>query len=224
MKWIKLFEEFNDSDMIITAFFEELNLEGEYKHVEMDGVKFYMTLIPEETNDQELLDAIGVLEQRLGDSNMSVLVNCRIDRIGRISERLTLVIYDKRTLIQTIDKWIQKAHSSLLDRVDESEDAEEDFTKELVNEIELVDSVKVDSVRASTHNEKLLNTKTIRPLFQISLNIDYGKGPDGIWYSDLEYYISELRWSLVDMLKTELDLPENSPTMLGLFKLEKINI
>jgi hypothetical protein len=32
------------------------------------------------------------------------------------------------------------------------------------------------------------------------------------------------RWSLVDMLKTELDLPENNPTMLGLFKLEKINI
>ena len=218
MKWMKLFEEFNDSDMIITAFFEELNLEGEYKHVEMDGVKFYMTLIPEETNDQELLDAIGVLEQRLGDGNMSVFVNYRIDR------RLTLVIYDKRTLIQTIDKWIQKAHSSLINRVDESEDAEKDFTKELVNEIELVDSVKVDSVRASTHNEKLLNTQTIRPLFQISLNIDYGKGPDGIWYSDLEYYISELRWSLVDILKTELDLPENDPTMLGLFKLEKINI
>ena len=218
MKWMKLFEEFNDSDMIITAFFEELNLEGEYKHVEMNGVKFYMTLIPEETNDQELLDAIGVLEQRLGDGNMSVFVNYRIDR------RLTLVIYDKRTLIQTIDKWIQKAHSSLINRVDESEDAEKDFTKELVNEIELVDSVKVDSVRASTHNEKLLNTQTIRPLFQISLNIDYGKGPDGIWYSDLEYYISELRWSLVDILKTELDLPENDPTMLGLFKLEKINI
>lgn len=215
MKWIKLFEEFNDSDMIITAFFEELNLEGEYKYVEMDGVKFYMTQILKETNDQQLLDAIGVLEQRLGDSNMSVFANYRIDR------RLTLVIYDKRTLIQTIDKWIQKAHSSLINRVDESEDAEKDFTKELVNEIELVDSVKVDSV--------LLNTQTIRSLFQISLNIDYGKGPDGIWYSDLEYYISELRWSLVDMLKTELDLPENSPhiwfpTMLGLFKLEKINI
>lgn len=218
MKWIKLFEEFNDSDMIITAFFEELNLEGEYKYVEMDGVKFYMTQILKETNDQQLLDAIGVLEQRLGDCNMSVFTNYRIDR------RLTLVIYDKRTLIQTIDKWIQKAHSSLINRVDESEDAEKDFTKELVNEIELVDSVKVDSVRASTHNEKLLNTQTIRPLFHISLNIDYGKGPDGIWYSDLEYYISELRWSLVDMLKTELDLPENSPTMLGLFKLEKINI
>lgn len=211
MKWIKLFEEFNDSDMIITAFFEELNLEGEYKYAEMDGVKFYMTQILKETNDQQLLDAIGVLEQRLGDGNMSVFANYRIDR------RLTLVIYDKRTLIQTIDKWIQKAHSSLINRVDESEDAEKDFTKELVNEIELVDSVKVDSV--------LLNTQTIRSLFQISLNIDYGKGPDGIWYSDLEYYISELRWSLVDMLKTELDLPENDPTMmLGLFKLEKINI
>lgn len=230
MKWIKLFEEFDDSDMSITAFFEELGLEGEYKFAETDGVKFYMTRIPEETNDQQLLDTIGVLEQRLGDRNVSVLANCRIDRIGRISERLTLVIYDKRTLIQTIDKWIQKAHSSLLDRVDESEDAEKDFCKELVNEIELVDSVKVDSVRASTHNEKMFNTRPflgvphLIGLFHISLNIDYGKGPDGIWHNDLEYYISELRWSLVDMLKTELDLPENDPTMLGLFKLEKINI
>ena len=230
MKWIKLFEEFDDSDMSITAFFEELGLEGEYKFTETDGVKFYMTRIPEETNNEHLLDAIEVLEQRLGDCNMSVLANCRIDRIGRISERLTLVIYDKRTLTQTIDKWIQKAHSSLLDRVDESEDAEKDFTKELVNELELVDSVKVDSVRTSTHNEKLFNTRPflgvphLIGLFHISLNIDYGKGPDGIWHSDLEYYISELRWSLVDMLKTELDLPENDPTMLGLFKLEKINI
>ena len=228
MKWIKLFEEFDDSDMSITSFFEELGLEGEYKFAETDGVKFYMTRIPEETNDQQLLDSIGVLEQRLGDCNMSVLANCRIDRIGRISERLTLVIYDKRTLIQTIDKWIQKAHSSLLDRVDESEDAEKDFTKELVNEIELVDSVKVDSVRVSPTDVAYISngkvTGSSKLLFNISLNIDYGKGPDGIWHSDLEYYISELRWSLVDMLKTELDLPENDPTMLGLFKLEKINI
>ncbi len=45
MKWIKLFEEFDDSDMSITAFFEELGLEGEYKFAETDGVKFYMTRI-----------------------------------------------------------------------------------------------------------------------------------------------------------------------------------
>jgi len=221
MKWIKLFEEFDDSDMSITAFFEELGLEGEYKFAETDGVKFYMTRISEETNDQQLLDAIGVLEQRLGDCNMSVLANYRIDR-------LTLVIYDKRTLTQTIDKWIQMAHTSLLNRVDESEDAEKDFTKELVNEIELVDSVKVDSVRVSPTDVAYVSngkvTGSSKLLFNISLNIDYGKGPDGIWHSNLEYYISELRWSLVDMLKTELGLPENDPTMLGLFKLEKINI
>lgn len=216
MKWIKLFEEFDDSDMSITAFFEELGLEGEYKFVEFDGVKFYMTQILEETNEQQLLDAVRVLEQRLGDDNLSVSVNYRIDR------RLTLVIYDKRTLTQTIDKWIQKAHRSLLDWVDESEDAEKDFTKELVNEIELVDSVKVDSIRVSL--PILLNLRLLRPLFNIGLNIDYGKGPDGIWHSDLEHYISELRWSLVDMLKTELGIPENDPTMLALFKLEKINI
>lgn len=222
MKWIKLFEEFDDSDMSITAFFEELGLEGEYKFVEFDGIKFYMTQILEETNEQQVLDAVRVLEQRLGDDNLSVSVNYRIDR------RLTLVIYDKKTLTQTIDKWIQKAHRSLLDWVDESEDVEKDFTKELVNEIELVDSVKVDSIRVSP-TEKLtqMNDWSNRfswPLFNIGLKIDYGKGPDGIWHSDLEHYISELRWSLVDMLKTELDLPENDPTMLGLFKLEKINI
>ena len=218
MKWIKLFEEFNDSDMIITAFFEELNLEGEYKYAEMDGVKFYMTQILKETNDQQLLDAIGVLEQRLGDNNMSVCADYRMDR------KLTLVIYDKRTLTQTIDKWIQEAYSRILNWYDESEDAKEDYSKELVNEIELVNSVNIDSVRVSTPTEKLLNTQFIRPPFHISLNIEYQKGPDGIRYNNLEYFIDELKWSLVDMLKTELDLPENSPTMLGLFKLEKINI
>lgn len=217
MKWIKLFEEFNDSDMIITAFFEELNLEGEYKYAEMDGVKFYMTQILKETNDQQLLDTIRVLEQRLGD-NMSFCADYRMDR------KLTLVIYDKRTLIQTIDKWIQEAYSRILNWYDESEDAKEDYSKELVNEIELVNSVNIDSVRVSTPTEKLLNTQFIRPPFHISLNIEYQKGPDGIRYNNLEYFIDELKWSLVDMLKTELDLPENNPTMLGLFTLEKINI
>jgi len=213
MKWIKLFEEFNDSDMIITAFFEELNLEGEYKYAEMDGVKFYMTQILKETNDQQLLDTIRVLEQRLGDNNMSVCADYRMDR------KLTLVIYDKRTLTQTIDKWIQEAYSRILGWVEDQE--EEDYNKELLNEIELVNSVKIDSVRGSTPTEKLLNTQFIRPPFHISLNIEYEKGPDGIRYNNLEYFIDELRWSLVTMLKTELDFPENS---LRLFKLEKINI
>ena len=213
MKWMKLFEEFNDSDMIITAFFEELNLEGEYKYAEMDGVKFYMTQILKETNDQQLLDTIRVLEQRLGDNNMSVCADYRMDR------KLTLVIYDKRTLTQTIDKWIQEAYSRILGWVEDQE--EEDYNKELLNEIELVNSVKIDSVRGSTPTEKLLNTQFIRPPFHISLNIEYEKGPDGIRYNNLEYFIDELRWSLVTMLKTELDFPENS---LRLFKLEKINI
>lgn len=215
MKWIKLFEEFNDSDMIITAFFEELNLEGEYKHVEMDGVKFYMTQILKETNDQQLLDTIGVLEQRLGDNNMSFCADYRVDR------KLTLLIYDKRTLTQTIDKWIQEAYSRILNWYDESEDAKEDYSKELVNEIELVNSVNIDSVRVSTPTEKLLNTQFIRPPFHISLNIEYQKGPDGIRYNNLEYFIDELKWSLINMLHTELDISENS---LRLFKLEKINI
>lgn len=213
MKWIKLFEEFNDSDMIITAFFEELNLEGEYKSAEIDGVKFYMTKILKETNDQQLLDTILVLEQRLGDNNMSVCVDYRMDR------KLTLVIYDKRTLTQTIDKWIQEAYSRILGWAEDQE--EEDYNKELLNEIELVNSVKIDSVRGSTPTEKLLNTQFIRPPFHISLNIEYEKGPDGIRYSNLETFIDELRWLLVTTLKTELDFPENS---LRLFKLEKINI
>ena len=219
MKWMKLFEEFNDSDMIITAFFEELNLEGEYKYAEMDGVKFYMTQILKETNDQQLLDTIRVLEQRLGDNNMSVCADYRMDR------KLTLVIYDKRTLTQTIDKWIQEAYSRILGWVEDQE--EEDYNKELLNEIELVNSVKIDSVRGSTPTEKLFNAQFIRilspfmPPFHISLNIEYEKGPDGIRYNNLEYFIDELRWSLVTMLKTELDFPENS---LRLFKLEKINI
>lgn len=217
MKWIKLFEEFNDSDMIITAFFEELNLEGEYKHAEMDGFKFYMTQILKETNNQQLLDTIRVLEQRLGDNNMSVCADYRMDR------KLTLVIYDKRTLTQTIEKWIQEAYSRILGSVEDQVilPEEEDYNKELLNEIELVNSVKIDSVRGSTPTEKLLNTQLIRPPFHISLNIEYEKGPDGIRYNNLEYFINELRWSLVDMLKTELDFPENS---LRLFKLEKINI
>ena len=213
MKWIKLFEEFNDSDMIITAFFEELNLEGEYKSAEIDGVKFYMTKILKETNDQQLLDTILVLEQRLGDNNMSVCVDYRMDR------KLTLVIYDKRTLTQTIDKWIQEAYSRILGWAEDQE--EEDYNKELLNEIELVNSVKIDSVRGSTPTEKLFNAQFIRPPFHISLNIEYEKGPDGIRYSNLETFIDELRWTLVTMLKTELDFPENS---LRLFKLEKINI
>ena len=221
MKWIKLFEEFNDSDMIITAFFEELNLEGEYKHAEMDGFKFYMTQILKETNDQQLLDTIRVLEQRLGDNNMSVCADYRMDR------KLTLVIYDKRTLTQTIDKWIQEAYSRILGWVEDQEEEEEDYNKELLNEIELVNSVKIDSVRGSTPTEKLFNAQFIRilspfmPPFHISLNIEYEKGPDGIRYNNLEYFIDELRWSLINMLKTELDFPENS---LRLFKLEKINI
>ena len=199
--------------MIITAFFEELNLEGEYKSAEIDGVKFYMTKILKETNDQQLLDTILVLEQRLGDNNMSVCVDYRMDR------KLTLVIYDKRTLTQTIDKWIQEAYSRILGWAEDQE--EEDYNKELLNEIELVNSVKIDSVRGSTPTEKLLNTQFIRPPFHISLNIEYEKGPDGIRYSNLETFIDELRWLLVTTLKTELDFPENS---LRLFKLEKINI
>jgi len=213
MKWMKLFEEFNDSDMIITAFFEELNLEGEYKYAEMDGVKFYITQIPKETNGQQLLDTIRVLEQRLGDNNMSVCADYRMDR------KLTLVIYDKRTLTQTFDKWIQEAYSRILGWAEDQE--EEDYNKELLNEINLVNSVKIDSVRGSTPTEKLLNTQFTRPPFHISLNIEYDKGPDGIRYNNLKYFIDELKWSLINMLKTELDFPENS---LHLFNLEKIYI
>lgn len=210
MKWIKLFEEFDDYEMSITAFFEELGLEGEYEHASLDGVNFYTLQVPTE-KDGLITEAFEVLQQRLYDYNISASAMMA----SSLGKCLTIVTYDRRNLDGVIEKWVQEAHRRVVDWMED--DNHEDYKQKLINEIEIVESVKVDSVNTNSFDVFKLNN----PPFHVRLNIDYGKGPDGIWYNDLDNYIAELKWSLIGMLYVELGMTERS---LALFKLEKINI
>lgn len=215
MKWIKLFEEFDDSNMSITAFFEELGLEGEYENASLDDLNFYTFEVPAEKHDL-LIETFEVLKHRLSDHNMSAISTMCLNK------KITIITYDRRNLAGTIEKWLQEVHRRMVGWVEDQDG--EDYKQELINEIEIVDSIKVDSVITNSFDKSMLFTdvfKVNKPPLHVRLNIDYGKGPDGIWYSDLEHYIRELKWGLVAMLHVELGLPERS---LQIFEIEKINI
>jgi hypothetical protein len=160
MKWIKLFEEFDETEMVIVSMLDDLGLEGLYDKKEYDGITIYSVDAPDIKIDEDLLkDALSQADYRLKEYNTE----------NGISFQSTLRImyflkYNIKTAKETISDIVKTAYE---DMVVSSE--ENFYDDEFSQQLETVESINVIDVEF--RNNDLTNKKHRNPIITVTLDV-----------------------------------------------------
>jgi len=160
MKWIKLFEEFDETEMVIVSMLDDLGLEGLYDKKEYDGITIYSVDAPDIKVDEDLLkDALSQADYRLKEYNPE----------NGISFQSTLRImyflkYNIKTAKETISDIVKTAYE---DMVVSSE--ENFYDDEFLQQLETVESINVIDVEF--RNNDLTNKKHRNPIITVTLDV-----------------------------------------------------
>jgi hypothetical protein len=160
MKWMKLFEEFDETEMVIVSMLDDLGFEGLYDKKEYDGITIYSVDAPDIKIDEDLLkDALSQADYRLKEYNTE----------NGISFQSTLRImyflkYNIKTAKETISDIVKTAYE---DMVVSSE--ENFYDDEFSQQLETVESINVIDVEF--RNNDLTNKKHRNPIITVTLDV-----------------------------------------------------
>jgi hypothetical protein len=160
MKWMKLFEEFDETEMVIVSMLDDLGFEGLYDKKEYDGITIYSVDAPDIKIDEDLLkDALSQADYRLKEYNTE----------NGISFQSTLRImyflkYNRKTAKETISDIVKTAYE---DMVVSSE--ENFYDDEFSQQLETVESINVIDVEF--RNNDLTNKKHRNPIITVTLDV-----------------------------------------------------
>jgi|LauGreDrversion4_2_1035121.scaffolds.fasta_scaffold105818_3 hypothetical protein len=186
MKWIKLFEEFDESEMIIVSMLDDLGFEGLYDKKEYGSITIYSVDAPDiKVIDEDLLkDALSQADYRLKEYNPE----------NGISFQSTLRImyflkYNKKTAKDTISDIVKTAYE---DMVVSSE--ENFYDDEFSQQLETVESINV--VDVEFRNNDLKNKKHRDPIITVTLDVKNTEIGDKFGSFDTDDIIYQLWWKI----------------------------
>jgi hypothetical protein len=186
MKWIKLFEEFDETEMVIVSMLDDLGFEGLYDKKEYDGITIYSVDAPDikEIDEDLLKDALSQADHRLKEYNpengISFKSSLRI---------MYFLKYNIKTAKETISDIVKTAYE---DMVVSSE--ENFYDDEFSQQLETVESINV--VDVEFRNNDLKNKKHRDPIITVTLDVKNTEIGDKFGSFDTDDIIYQLWWKI----------------------------